>query len=377
MKLTLWKRFCIMMITFLLIIPIISCSSKVEVIKIGFSFELTGPNSELGRDAMYGSLIAIQEINDAGGIDGKKLELVIKDDLGNPDEGVKVDNELIEEGCVAIIGHGTSLLATKTIENANTNNFILFSPTISSSLFDNIDDNFFRMIPSNLTQGASIADFMYLHSPGEVTILIESTNISYTQTISDSFIDAYNETEYLVDTNNIHSFVTRDLTSYQTAANTINNSTVTNAFIIGSSYDVSSILQEGIRSDVNIFVPVWATTLDIFSSSGTLINNSHGINYFDLTSINPAFIRFLTSYEETYGITPSFSSMFSYESVMTLAEALRTAKSYQTVDIKAALVSIGSVSWLIDEVLINQFGDCERRLYWYHFINGTFAEVTQ
>jgi len=377
MSLTKWKRFSIMMITLILIFPIISCTSENEVIKIGFSFELTGPNSELGRDAMYGSLMAIQEINDAGGIDGKKLELVIRDDLGNPDEGVKVDNELILEGCVAIIGHGTSFVATKTIENANTNNFILFSPTISSSLFDDIDDNFFRIIPSNKDQGENIADFMYTHTPGEVEIYIESTNMAYSQSVSDSFVEAYNKTDYPVDSNNINSFVTRDFSSYVTVANAINSSTVTNVFIIGSSYDVSSILQEGLRADVHIYVPVWATTLDIFSSSGNLINNSHGINYFDLSSINPAYIRFVTNYEEAYGLTPSFSSMFSYESVMTLAEALKSANSYNTDDIKTAIVALGSLNWLSNDITINQYGDCQRRLYRYHFIDDTFVEVLQ
>ena len=53
-------------------------------VKIGFSGTLKGKYSDLGVQGRNGALLAVEEINDAGGLDGRKLELLVRDDLNTP-----------------------------------------------------------------------------------------------------------------------------------------------------------------------------------------------------------------------------------------------------------------------------------------------------
>jgi branched-chain amino acid transport system substrate-binding protein len=95
-------------------------ASAQDVIKIGQSTALTGPYATWGLGAKQAATIAVQEINAAGGINGKKLELVSRDSEHNPVKAVANYRELVEkEKCVALLGgsNSSSMLAVAPIIN--------------------------------------------------------------------------------------------------------------------------------------------------------------------------------------------------------------------------------------------------------------------
>jgi branched-chain amino acid transport system substrate-binding protein len=75
----------------------IGCEKKKEPIKVGFVGGLTGRLSDLGSGGRNGVMLAVEEINNAGGISGRPVELITKDDKQDPEVAVKVDKELIDE----------------------------------------------------------------------------------------------------------------------------------------------------------------------------------------------------------------------------------------------------------------------------------------
>ena len=99
------KKIILVLITLTLLTLITACK-KETTIKIGFANDLTSVASELGVSSMYGALLAIDDINSSGGINGRKVELIIKDDAGDPLTAVEVDNELIDEGVVELLVMG-------------------------------------------------------------------------------------------------------------------------------------------------------------------------------------------------------------------------------------------------------------------------------
>jgi branched-chain amino acid transport system substrate-binding protein len=72
-----------------------STALAAETIKIGTVQALSGPGASYGRDALAGLELAIEEINAAGGIKGAKVELVVRDDEGNPPKGKQLVQQLI------------------------------------------------------------------------------------------------------------------------------------------------------------------------------------------------------------------------------------------------------------------------------------------
>src|SRR5690606_38657771 len=88
-----------------------------DPLKIGVSNTLSGPSAEIGKITQQGFDLAAEELNDAGGVLGRCVELVVKDDGGEPTKAAQVVRELIDqEGVEAILGPFLSSAMGATME---------------------------------------------------------------------------------------------------------------------------------------------------------------------------------------------------------------------------------------------------------------------
>ncbi|MGY5775167.1 ABC transporter substrate-binding protein [Rhizobium sp. LEGMi135b] len=81
----------------------ISARADGDPIKLGIVAPMSGPNARYGAFSMHGAELAVKEINDAGGVDGHKIELYNADSQGTPVEGVSATRRLIDEDEVGFI----------------------------------------------------------------------------------------------------------------------------------------------------------------------------------------------------------------------------------------------------------------------------------
>ena len=87
---------------------LIGCQKSEDTVKIGLAGVMTGSNGQIGSAMIYGSEMAIEEWNAKGGLLGKKIEVVVRDDEGKPDKAVAVAQEISAQGVVAVLGHFNS-----------------------------------------------------------------------------------------------------------------------------------------------------------------------------------------------------------------------------------------------------------------------------
>jgi branched-chain amino acid transport system substrate-binding protein len=92
----------------ILIVVVRQYKEEKESIKIGMAITLTGRPSTFGVHVRNGFILALEQINRSGGIDGRPIELIVKDDKANSAQAQRVDQELLDAGVVAIIGHSLS-----------------------------------------------------------------------------------------------------------------------------------------------------------------------------------------------------------------------------------------------------------------------------
>ncbi|MDC0558905.1 ABC transporter substrate-binding protein [Candidatus Izimaplasma bacterium] len=369
------KKKCLLLIM-LLILPFITSCNNTDPIKIGFSNELNPYVGTLGFDLLYGAELAVEEINDKGGVHSRMIELIVRDDESDAQKAIDNDNELKELGCVAIIGHTLSSIAKETIENAEANDILLISPTISTSLYENIDDNFIRLMPTASDQGESLANLVLEEHNGETIVIYEETNQVYSKSVADSFVAETLKNGITINPNDILSFEGNNIEDYIEISDYINNSPIENILIIGSSFDVGSIVQllDNV-AEKDIFLPIWPATSDIFALSGGKIEGAHAINFYDSESSTESYLNFSTSYDEKYGEDISFASIFAYESVMVLYEALLVAESFTTADIKAAIIAIEEFEGINGNFRITEYGDVVRDLLYFHLTDNKFVRV--
>ncbi len=134
------------------------CRSRPEAVRFGLALSL----NEAGVLPMRrGAELALREINDSGGVGGTPIELVALDDFGDPDSAVAVAGRLYDSDVSAVIGGAYSgvTLAAAPVYNGGHRPLVQLSPSASSPLLSRAGDFTFRICPSDLAYGASLAHF--------------------------------------------------------------------------------------------------------------------------------------------------------------------------------------------------------------------------
>ncbi len=134
--------------------------SATDTIKIGFIAPLTGGDASLGQGGLNSAKLAIEQINAAGGVNGKQLELLVKDDAGEIASGVAAAQELKGKGVVAVIGPFYSGIAKAAVEQVfKAAGIPAIGPSTTSSALTTFDDGgqFFRTIASDAIQGKALS----------------------------------------------------------------------------------------------------------------------------------------------------------------------------------------------------------------------------
>ena len=163
-----------------------------EPIRIGFVGGTSGRVADLGIAGRDAVVLAVELRNQTGGVAGRKVDLLIKDDEQNPEVAQRVVRELIDQGAVAIVGPMTSAMAIAVVPIANESRVLLMSPTASSDQFSNRDDYFFRVNASTLDNATRIAQHHLKQQPvRRFAAAYDLSNQSYSESWLDGFRAAY------------------------------------------------------------------------------------------------------------------------------------------------------------------------------------------
>ena len=164
-----------------------------DTIKLGVTIPLTGDLASFGTGEKDAMEIAAQEINSAGGINGKKLELVIEDTKCDAKEGISAANKLINiEKVSVIVGEvcsGSVLAMAPITEQSKT---ILFATAASSPKITNAGDYVFRDYPSDAYQGKFAAEYSY-NKLGKRKVGLLYMQIDYGIGVKDAFKNRFKE----------------------------------------------------------------------------------------------------------------------------------------------------------------------------------------
>jgi branched-chain amino acid transport system substrate-binding protein len=150
-------------LTALLFAATAAAQSKAEPIRIGLIFPLTGGSADMGNSARVGAQVAVDEINEIGGLMGRPLELVIRDDRADPDEGLRHARELVTQLHVpATVGFCNTGVAAKALDVFQSNKSVLMvtcaTGTVLTSKYPAADSYIFRTSARDKLQTAALAE---------------------------------------------------------------------------------------------------------------------------------------------------------------------------------------------------------------------------
>lgn len=342
---------------------------------VGFVAQMTGKQAELGVQERNGVLLATEKINAAGGIAGRKIELVIRDDLGVPEKAKSADEELIKADVVAIIGHATSGQTVAGLQVSNPARIVMISPTVSTPTLSGVDDYFFRVYPTFKDSSRVFAEHVYKTGGlKKMAIIYDTDNTAYAQTYSSTFADRFSSLGGVISGQAGFSSATQP--DFSPLLTKLRNDKPDGLLIIASDIDTALVAQR-VRImgwQIPLFTSAWAQTETLINHGGKAVDGMKLEQSFALSSQEPSFIEFKSNYQSRFGNTPSFGAAFGYEAAMILAEALKKTGGKPD-NLKNALLETGNYKGLMDSFSIDRFGDVQRPFYLSAIENGKFVIV--
>ena len=162
-------------------------------LKIGMLFDYTGSLGEFGPNMETGAQLAIKQINAAGGVLGKPVQLIKADAATNPQVATEAATRLVNvDGVQAIIGCLSSGVTIAVAEGvAVPNKIVMISPASTSPGLTAVKDNdfLFRTVLSDAAQGVVLADWAW--EQGYKKVATTYTNNAYGKGLSDQFVESF------------------------------------------------------------------------------------------------------------------------------------------------------------------------------------------
>lgn len=161
---------------------LIACTSlfaQNQTLKIGVIGPFTGASADFGNPMLNGIKLAVDEINAVGGFLGRPLELIVKDDKANPDEGLKQSQALIAEKVSAVVGFCNTGVAAKSLETFQTAQVPLIIPCATGSpltaKFPAPQSYIFRTSPRDAIQAPFVVNDIFKRGWDKVAIFADKT----------------------------------------------------------------------------------------------------------------------------------------------------------------------------------------------------------
>lgn len=150
-----------------------------NAVQVGVIGPFTGPSSDFGIPLRQGIELAVEQINAAGGYLGRPIRLVLRDDKGDPDTGLKASQELAAQGVVATLGFCNTGVAMKSLDVFQTARIPLIIPcatgTPLTAKFPGPDSYIFRTSARDIIQAPFVVDDLVKRGWTRVAIFADTT----------------------------------------------------------------------------------------------------------------------------------------------------------------------------------------------------------
>lgn len=333
------KAICILLIGMMVGSTVMGCSgSGGDTIKIGAVGPLTGDSSNGGTDELEGKEMAVEDFNEAGGVDGKMIELVSEDDASSASQSASAVTKLInQDKVVGIIGAHNSACTLAGLEVLNRYGVPMITPGSSAeTVLTSGCEWISRAFPGDDLQCKALLNYIEENQDVDKIGVIYS-NDDFGKGGLDSITEAAEEKGKEVVS---ESFANED--KDMTAQLSKLRDEGAEALFIWCQYTPGALIMKqarGLGWDVQFYSGTGTIHEDTFSlSDGAYYGCINSVPFIS-TSTDPEVQEWVGRYEEKYGTPPSQNSARAYDATMILLNAIKAAGSTEPEEVQKAIRS--------------------------------------
>lgn len=345
-----------------------------ETIKIGVNYELSGAVATYGQSSIDGVQLAIDEINAAGGVGGKQIELVQMDNKSDAAEVVSVATRLMtEEGVVAVIGPATSgnFKAELPIAEENKIPVLSGSATANDVTVDYKDGEIvagttkeyaFRICFSDSYQGVGMANYAFKKLGAQKVAVIQDKSSDYAEGLAASFIETFQSLGGTIVAQ--EAYTTGD-TDFNAILTSLAGKDFDAIWLPGYYQEVGLIIKQA--RALGIDVPVLGA--DGFDSpvlaelaGENALHDVYYSNHYSSLNEDETVTAFIEAFKEKYGKEPDAFNALGYDAAKLVCDAIERAGEATPEAIQQALASTADFKAVTGTLSIDENHNAQKAL---------------
>lgn len=301
-------------------------SSDEKTLLIGGTGPLTGDYATYGISVQEGAQIAVDEINEKGGVNGYTVKLEVEDDQADPQQAVQAYAKLMDNGMNLSLGSTTSGACVALVKEAKEDGIVTMTPSASQKEATAFDNNF-RVCFLDPDQGTYSADFIKENNLAtKVAVLYDKSN-TYSVGVYEAFAEEAEKLGLSIVTT--QAFTDSSNTDFSSQIQAVKNSGAELLFMPFYQQEAAAVLMQaqGVLENVTYFgVDGMDGVLEKLGTENQAIANGVMLlTPFSASSSDPTVANFVTKYKEKYNATPDQFAADAYDAVYALCTAFEKA----------------------------------------------------
>lgn len=361
------KKFLCMMMAVLMVLAMAACGGEpannggndtpdATTVKIGGIGPLTGAYANYGLSEKNGAELAVKEINEAGGINGKQIELSYQDSQGESESAVNAYGKLMDWGMEVSLGCVLSGENASVVAAARDDDVLLITPSGSADKCIDGNDKAFRVCFYDSYQGAAAAQYIKDNNMVDTVGILYQSDNDYSVGLYNAFVAKCGELGITIA--ETQTFTSTTSTDFSTQVNALVASGAKLVFIPIYAEEASTFLTQArgkFAGDVYFF---GADGLDGIlgkvEQDPTIANNVLMLTPFSADNPAENVQSFVKKYQEAYGATPDQFAADAYDAIYVIKAAVEKAGSTSGAALASALTSLtvegvtGIMTWTAD-----------------------------
>ena len=349
---------------------------STDSIRIGEFASLTGKEATFGNSSHEGTLLAIEEVNAAGGVLGKKLELLTEDNQTKAGESTNAVNKLIsKDGVVAILGEVASSRSLEAAPVCQQNKIPMITPASTNPDVTKTGDYVFRVCFIDPFQGTVMANFATKTLKAKKVAVLTDVKSDYSKGLAKFFKEQFAKNGGEITSELDYNAGDKDFKGQLTAIKGAGPDAV---FVPGYYTEVALIAIQA--KQLGVTLPLFGG--DGWESSTLLEIGKDAVegHYFSTHCApeqgTPKMLAFVAAYKKRFnGKTPDAMAALGYDSARILADGIARAGSTEGSKVRDALAGVKDYDAVTGKITMNASRDAVKSAAIMQIKDGKFRFV--
>jgi branched-chain amino acid transport system substrate-binding protein len=295
-------------------------------ILIGEYSSLTGLQGTFGNSTHQGIIMAADEVNAAGGINGRKVKILTEDDQSKAEEAATAVSKLISQnGVVAVLGEVASSASLAAAPICQQNKVPMITPSSTNPEVTKKGDYIFRMCFTDDAQGPAMADYTAKTEGIKTAAILTDVKNDYSVFLGKDFDRRFTEDGGKIVA---HASYSNGDSDFRAQLTSIKPSNPQILWVPGYYGDVGVIAQQA--RDLGITAPLvggdgWVSP-KLIEIGGKALEGCYYANHYSQDDPAPMVRNFVDKYKQRFGAKPDAMAALAYDTMHVLAEAMKRAK---------------------------------------------------